>query len=243
MKTRVQLVWFRRDLRLHDQAALYHALQSGEPVLPVFIFDRQILDKLPNPQDARVSFIHDTIQKIHNQLAAWNSTIETFYGTPIDAFKHWAGKYEITAIYTNSDYENYARQRDSEIGNWAQNNGIAFNEYKDQVIFEKSEVVKDDGKPYTVFTPYSKRWKASLQNKNLQSLPVEKYKSNFLKTNPAPLISLEEMNFIYTKPQVNDGSVPDEIIKHYQQQRDLPGISGTSRLGIHLRFGTISIRE
>jgi deoxyribodipyrimidine photo-lyase len=156
MKQTVSIFWFRRDLRLQDNAALYHALKSGNPVVPIFVFDTKILDKLEDKADKRVAFIHAAITDIQTELAALGSTLQVFYTTPIDAFKKLLETHHIAAAYTNHDYEQYAIDRDASIGNILQQNGASLHSYKDQVILEKNEVLKDDGKPYTVFTPYSR---------------------------------------------------------------------------------------
>jgi deoxyribodipyrimidine photo-lyase len=163
MKPRVNIFWFRRDLRLQDNAGLFHALKEGTPVVPVFIFDRNILDELEDRIDRRVEFIHLALQDMQKQLEKIGSTLDVRYGTPVEIYKELTKEYEVNKVFTNHDYEPYAKQRDAEIEKLLQHAGASFHTFKDQVIFEKSEVVKDDAKPYTVFTPYSKRWKATLK--------------------------------------------------------------------------------
>lgn len=242
MKQTVSIFWFRRDLRLQDNAALYHALKSGHPVVPIFIFDRNILDKLEDKTDKRVAFIHAAITDIQTELAALGSSLEVFYTTPINAFKQLLEKYTIASVYTNHDYEQYAIDRDANIGNLLQQHGASLHTCKDQVILEKNEVLKDDGKPYTVFTPYSRKWKAALTPFHLKAYPTEKYFSNFYKQNPKQLPSLESIGFIATDTVFPTKHLQDELVKKYKDQRDFPAIKGTSHLGVHLRFGTISIR-
>jgi len=240
----VSIFWFRRDLRLQDNAGLYHALLSGKPVVPVFIFDTHILNDLTNRADRRVAFIHDAIHDMQQQLVAMGSTLDVHYGTPADVFAQLFKIYNIEAIYTNHDYEQYAIDRDAAIARLAQSHGAAFNTYKDQVIFEKDEVVKDDGKPYTVFTPYSRKWKARLTDADLQSFATQTYFSNFYKQAAKPIPSLESMDFVADVNRDFPAATLDEaIIKKYKEQRDFPAINGTSKLGVHLRFGTVSIRE
>src|SRR5579871_882316 len=162
MRPTVSVFWFRRDLRLNDNAALYHALKSSNPVVPVFIFDRNILDKLEDREDRRVEFIHAALIEIQQKLTALGFSLEVYYGYPVDVYKKLLSKYEIKDVFTNEDYELYAKQRDETIQKLLKDSGVSFHTCKDQVVFAKNEVLKDDGKPYTVFTPYSKRWKTIL---------------------------------------------------------------------------------
>ncbi len=242
-KDKISIVWLRRDLRLHDQAALFHALKGGFPVLPLFIFDKNILDKLEDRADARVSFIHQTLQQIQQKLEQLGSSLIIKYNTPKPAWEQLLNEYDIQEVHTNHDYEPYANERDKEINNLLASRQIPFYTYKDQCIFEKDEVVKDDGKPYTVYTPYSKKWKAKLSPFYLKSYPTEKYFSNFYQTKALPGISLREMNFSKSTIQVPPPQTTAGIIKHYKEQRDFPWVAGTSKLSVHFRFGTISIRE
>ncbi len=156
---KISIFWFRRDLRLEDNAALYHALKSGYPVLPVFIFDTNILEELVNKADARVQFIHNTIVELNDQLQQYGSSIQVYHSTPEMAFHKITDQYDVAAVYTNRDYEPYAIKRDRKIETLLQEKNIAFYSFKDQVIFEKDEVTKDNREPYTIFTPYSKKWK------------------------------------------------------------------------------------
>lgn len=242
-KQSINICWFRRDLRLHDQAALYHALKDGLPVLPIFIFDRAILDLLEDKNDRRVEFIHNTLTNMQQQLLETGSTMGVYYGFPADVFKNLLQKYDVKKVFTNHDYEPYANERDGAIQKQLNEAGATFHSYKDQVIFEKLEVTKDDGKPYTVFTPYSKRWKAQLNAAVLNTYSTEKLFPNFYKQAAQPIPSLEEMGFQKTKLPFPPLQVKEDLIKKYKEQRDIPSIEGTSRLSVHLRFGTISIRE
>jgi deoxyribodipyrimidine photo-lyase len=239
----VSVMWFRRDLRLTDNAALYHALKSGVPVLPIFIFDTTILDKLDDKSDKRVSFIHAALEQMQQQLTAIGSSMKVFYGTPQQAFTQLQQQYTIKAVYTNHDYEPYAKQRDGDIEKMLHTNGTAMHTFKDHVIFEKLEVVKDDGKPYTVFTPYSRKWKATLTAFYVKQYPTQKYFARFYQQSAQPLISLEQMGFLGGGGPFPAKEVDEELVKKYSQQRDFPAINGTSRLGVHLRFGTVSIRQ
>jgi len=211
--------------------------------LPVFIFDSNILDQLSEKADRRVTFIHTALTQLQQQLTDTKSSLQVFHSTPLQAFKQLIKQYHIEQVFTNHDYEPYARERDDQINDYLQQEGIAFNTYKDQVIFEKNEVVKDNGSPYTVFTPYSKRWKATLQNADLKLYPTEKYFSNFYKHKPLPLPSLASIGFKSTDGSFPSAEIDNSIIKQYEKHRDYPAVEGTSRIGIHLRFGTISIRQ
>lgn len=240
----VSIFWYRRDLRLEDNAGLYHALKSGLPVLPIFIFDKHILDKLENRYDKRVDFIHQQLAEIKKQLNALGCDLLVFYGAPEEVWPKITNQYNVKKVYTNHDYEPYAKERDAWVTNFFTSKQITFNTYKDQCIFEFDEVLKDDGKPYTVFTPYSKKWKAKLNDFYLSSYPTEKYFSAFLKVDEKQkLISLKVMNFNATGAGFPSKQTAQGIIKNYDKTRDYPAILGTSRLGVHFRFGTISIRE
>ena len=243
MTTPITIFWFRRDLRIEDNAGLFHALNAAENVLSIFIFDKDILDKLSNKEDARVEFIHNAITKIHQRLGQLGSSIEIIYDTPIKAFELLTNKYNIASVYTNHDYEFYGIERDRLIHEMLASKGIEFKTFKDQVIFEKNEVVKDDGKPYTVFTPYSKKWKALLAIKGIQSFDITPKQNRFLQLSPTKIPSLEEMGFSKTDIPFPSQTVDELIIKNYKEKRDIPSVAGTSKLGIHLRFGTASVRK
>lgn len=243
VKQKVNICWFRRDLRLHDHAALYHALKDALPVVPVFIFDKAILDQIEDKNDRRVEFIHHAITDMQLQLQSMVSSMEVYYGFPSNVFRKLVEKYSINKIFTNHDYEPYAQTRDAAIQHQLNDAGISFLTYKDQVIFEKDEVLKDDGRPYTVFTPYSRKWKAKLNDFYLKSYPVEEHATNFFKQAPVAIPSLKEMGFEVVGLPFPSPEIRKSVIKKYKEQRDFPAIDGTSRMGLHLRFGTISIRE
>jgi deoxyribodipyrimidine photo-lyase len=243
MKDPINIFWFRRDLRLHDNAGLFHALKAGLPVLPIFIFDRNILDKLENKQDRRVEFIHQALTSMQEQLKAIGRTIEVFYGFPNEVFNDLTKTYTIADVYTNHDYEPYAVERDAKIEKTLGNKGIGFHTFKDQVIFEKGEVIKEDGTPYTVFTPYSRKWKSSLNATSFAPYLVEDHSQHFLRKTIHPIPSLASMGFEPAGMAFPPEGFTDELIMNYASNRDYPGKPGTSRLGVHLRFGTISIRE
>ncbi|MCG8339911.1 MAG: DNA photolyase family protein [Cytophagales bacterium] len=241
--TPVILFWLRRDLRLEDNHGLYQALKHHENVLPIFIFDRNILDKLDNPKDQRVRFIYQQIQLIQKKLAQLGSSLLVSYGKPVAIFHALIKRLKIKAVYTNHDYEPYAIQRDQEIATLLQAHQISFHTFKDQVIFEKNEVMKDNGLPYTVFTPYMKKWKAVFKPSFVNRFETSSYFKNFLKIKPLPLMTLKEMGFQASHDDFPPKQIDVARIQQYDQQRDLPALHGTSRLSVHLRFGTISIRE
>ena len=270
----LNVMWFRRDLRLNDNAALYHALKGENRVLPIFIFDKNILDKLEDADDARVTFIYDTLTALKETLTQLGSTLHVYYDTPTRVFQHLAKRYEVGSVYTNHDYEHYAHVRDAEIRTLLEEKNIQFHTFKDTVIFENTEVTKDNGAPYTVFTPYSKKWKEKLNSHlikyndeqisfYLQPYPTEKYFHNFVKTenswevhplsNPTEnsgnldkidIPTLENMGFSRTHIKIPPMIIARSIVKNYDKTRDFPALSeGITRLGVHFRFGTISIRE
>lgn len=242
MSSPVNIFWFRRDLRLHDNAGLYHALKEGKPVVPVFIFDRNILDELEDRTDRRVEFIHSSLKEIQEQLKKMGSALDVRYGFPTQVWKQLIREYTVEKVFTNHDYEPYAKKRDEAIREILRSGSISFHTHKDHVIFEKDEVLKDDKKPYTVFTPYSKKWKAKLNDFYLTSYPNQKYFSNFLKQEVENLPSLDEIGFKSNGRGYPPDNFNKQIITQYKEQRDYPAINGTSRLSVHLRFGTISIR-
>lgn len=240
---KINICWFRRDLRLHDNAALYQALRDGIPVLPLFIFDRTILDKLEDKADKRVEYIYHALTEMQKELLRYGSSMEVAYGVPEEIFRNLLRRHEVQKIYTNDDYEPYAVVRDAAIETLAGKAGVGFVRCKDHVIFEKSEVVKENGEPYTVFTPYSRKWKALLTEDYLKPYPAEKYFSHLLKRPPLRIISLSEMGFEETHPTFAPPALTPETLRRYKLYRDFPGITGTTRMSLHLRFGTVSIRD
>lgn len=243
LKQSISIFWFRRDLRLDDNAGLYYALkESSSPVLPIFIFDSEILDKLEDKKDRRVEFIHLALLKIQEELLKIGSSLLILNGNPIDIWKELLEKYKIESVYTNHDYEPYSIKRDKQIESILAEAGVPFKTYKDQVIFEKDEILSDAGKPYTVFTPYSKKWKAKLNDFYLKPYPTEKYYQNFIKTDAFEIPTLTSLGFESSSISFPLLEVRDELIEKYDQQRNFPSIPGTSKLSVHLRFGTISIR-
>lgn len=245
MPESLSLVWLRRDLRLHDNAALYHALRSGKPVLPVFIFDKAILDALDDKHDRRVTFLVQEIERLRDELAKLGSTIYVEYGKPEDVWKTLMTKYTIDAVYTNYDYEVYAKDRDKAIGDLLDKKGVSFHSFKDQTIFDRDEIVSKAKKTsYTVFTPYSKTWHAKLDDFYLKSYPTETYAQHYYQTKPLAVPSLKSMGYEPVTDNIPARTVADRVLDHYGKTRDYPADEdGTSHLSMHLRFGTISIRE
>lgn len=243
MKNKVNFFWFRRDLRLEDNHGLFRALSNGLPVQCVFIFDRNILDKLSNRDDARVTFIHHQLKAIDLQLRAHGGSLVSFYGSPEEAWGKWTAEFNIDTVFTNHDYEPYARKRDEAIRESLVAAGIHFQTFKDQVIFEKSEVVKDDGLPYTVFTPFKNKLLKKLQPEHLKAFPSEKSLNNLNKYQHEEIHSLDSMGFNASSIAFPSSKVEPEILKNYKERRDIPSLPATSRLSVHLRFGTISIRK
>jgi deoxyribodipyrimidine photo-lyase len=243
MSQKVSIMWFRRDLRLSDNAALYHALRSGFPVVPVFIFDRNILDKLDDKADRRVEFIHGALQSMQIELNAMGTTLDVRYGFPEQIWPEFFADYEVAAVYTNHDYEPYALERDSLVKEMFASRGISFQTHKDQVIFEKDEVTKDDGKPYTIFTPYSRKWKAKLTDFYLKPYSTEAYFTHFFQQPAKEIPALKAMGFSGKSIPFPERMIKAELVKKYKDQRDIPSLPGTSKLGVHLRFGTLSIRK
>ncbi len=242
MPTPHNAFWFRRDLRLDDNAGLYHALTSDFPVVPVFIFDQHILDELPE-KDARVEFIHQTLEGIQNQLGSLGSTLIVRYGKPEEIWPELIAQFDLKAVYTNHDYEPYASQRDEKIREMLAEKGVHFETHRDQVLFEKQEILTNGGKPYSVFTPYSKKWKSELSGGKLKSYDNESNFGRFFQHEVREIPTLKSMGFAATDISFPSADPDEEIIRHYGEKRDFPGIRGTSRMGVHLRFGTISIRK
>jgi deoxyribodipyrimidine photo-lyase len=243
IKPVITIMWFRRDLRLSDNVALYEALKNGLPVVPLFIFDKNILDDLEDKADRRVAFIYATLLKMQAELIKLGSSLEVYYSTPVKTFQLLLGKYAIASVFTNRDYEQYAIQRDAAIETILQQKSVSFNTYKDQVIFEKKEITKEDGLPYTIFTPYSNKWKAAVTDETLKNYATETYFSAFYKQPAQVIPSLEAMGLIPVDPPLIPSELNAALIEKYTEQRNFPAINGTSRMGIHLRFGTVSIRH
>ena len=243
MKTPINIFWFRRDLRLDDNVGFFNALQSDHPVLPIFIFDKAILDQLPK-DDARVSFIYNTLQNMRDTLQAEHqSSIAMYYDNPKDVFKTLMDEYTIDTVFTNHDYEPYATKRDKEIENLLSKNEIKFKTYKDQVIFEKDEVVKKDGDPYVVYTPYMRVWKENFKLFELEIYYTNSYLNNLVEHTRLPNLSLSDIGFTKSSQKIEDYTVTPTLIQNYEATRNFPAKDATSKLGPHLRFGTVSVRK
>ncbi|MEQ9300612.1 MAG: deoxyribodipyrimidine photo-lyase [Cyclobacteriaceae bacterium] len=239
----INVFWFRRDLRLFDNVGLHYALSSGKPVLPIFIFDESILDDLEDKSDARVSFLHDRILQLEEQVNQAGSSMKVMHTTPISAFKTLLKEYTIKEVYTNRDYEPYATERDEQIDQLLKENGARLLTFKDHVIFEQKEILNGSGEVYKVFTPFKNKWLEKFKEQTLSHHPSEKQLENLAKVDVFGVPSLENMGFKPSDIAIPSNEYPKGIIKKYEKQRNFPAIDGTSRLGIHFRFGTISIRE
>lgn len=238
----VCLFWFRRDLRLADNRGFFEALQLGIPVQPIFIFDTNILNDLEDKADRRVEFIHQTLIQLHAELNQVGAGLDVRIGEPVKIFSDLVSDYAVKHVFANHDYEPYALQRDAGVMTFLEKQGVSFHTFKDQVLLEKQEVVKDDGNPYTVFTPYSRRWKATLQKEHLQSYPSEKLLAACATFQRADFPSLTSIGFSAAGTSFPSAAWQPDTIKKYKERRDLPAVKGTTQLGLHLRFGTISIR-
>jgi len=239
---KISFFWFRRDLRLKDNHGLFQALESGKKVLPIFIFDEDILDLLENKSDKRVDFIVQALQTLNSFLKSKNKGIKIFKGKPLEIYKKLSQNYEIEAVYCNEDYEPYAIKRDQEIADFLASKNINFHQFKDQVIFHKDEIVKADKKPYTVYTPYSKLWLNEFQKVDLQGFPSEKKLDNLLDI-PFEEFKIEDIGFQKTDLTFEVPEADLHIIKTYEETRNFPAVKGTTQLSVHLRFGTISVRK
>ena len=240
MKSKITLFWFRRDLRWHDNHALYRALNASENVVPIFIFDENILDELPK-DDARLTFIHEILNNLSNTKIQLK--ISCYYGKPEIVFEELIHNNEIEAVFTNHDYEPYAIQRDNNIAQLLEQNGIGFYTFKDHVIFEKAQILKDNGSPYVVYTPYMKAWKAKFIKE-----PIQSYKSELLLDKVSTsfdyrMVTLSEMGFLKATQKVAAFRLSPDLIENYEATRNFPARNSTSKLGPHLRFGTVSVRE
>lgn len=239
----VTLFWFRRDLRLHDNHALYRALQDAGNVQPIFIFDTTILGQLEDTNDRRVSFIHDTLASLDTQLKSSGSSLLVKYGDPLETFRTLLSEFPIAAVYTNHDHEPYAMERDRHIKELLLDKGVAFHTFKDQTIFERNEVVKEDGTPYTVFTPYAKRWRLRAEQEGIPNYPSERVLHALHVTGAYPSITLMDMGFRHEPYEVVDHDPSTKLLEQYADLRNTPSVAGTSRIGVHLRFGTVSVRD
>lgn len=240
---KINVFWFRRDLRLNDNVGLKAALTSGLQVLPIFIFDRHILDELPE-NDARVTFIFNRLQNLRDELRdKYETGIAFYYGKPEEIIKDLTKEYSVNAVFTNRDYEPYAKQRDEKIKDLLDEQGIDFKIFKDHVVFEKSEVVKGDGDPYLVYTPYMKKWKKAFESVDVETANSEDYLDNIYKHQRLPNLTLEDMGFVESEQEVPDYNLSKSLLDNYGDTRNTPSIEGTSRLSPYLRFGLVGYRE
>ena len=243
MSKKVTIFWFRRDLRLDDNVGFFNALQEENPVLPIFIFDETILNKLPK-DDARVTFIFEELQKMRNELQEnHNSSIGIYHGKPKDIFENLIKEFEVQKVFTNRDYEPYATERDNKIEKLLSKNDIEFKTFKDQVIFEKSEIVKKDGDPYVVYTPYMRTWKDNFKEDDLKIYYTSKYLKNLIEHTRLPNLTLSDLGFKKSSQEIAPYDVTPTLIQEYEETRNYPAKEATSRLGPHLRFGTVSVRK
>ncbi|GAA4278973.1 cryptochrome/photolyase family protein [Aquimarina mytili] len=243
MSQKVSVFWFRRDLRLQDNVGLFNALQGKYPVLPIFIFDKNILDHLPK-NDSRVTFIFETLQKMNQELQkTYSSSLGQYYGTPESVFENLTSQYDIQKVYTNHDYEPNAINRDAKIKTLLTKNKIEFLSFKDQVIFEKDEILKADGSAYVVYTPYKNKWKDTFNALKAKPCTTTQYLNNLITTTTLPKVSLSDMGFTTSSIKIPDFDASPNLIQNYEDTRNFPAKNkGTSRLGPHLRFGTVGIR-
>lgn len=243
---KIVIFWFRRDLRLYDNHGLFRALTSGLPVVPVFIFDTNILNEFPDKNDRRVSFIWKQLKKLQEQIAELGSKFLICYGDPVDVFDQITQKFNIQAVYTNEDYEPYAIERDAKVQKLLEKRGIDYHRFQDHIIFHPTEVHTDGGKPYQIFTSFKNRWQKLLQNKPVVHYESEKYLYNFYHFTldcKSLVTDLSIIGYKYVQTQIPDAVFHIEKIRRYHLTRDFPYLDGTTNLGIHFRFGTISIRE
>ncbi|WP_299890831.1 deoxyribodipyrimidine photo-lyase [uncultured Lacinutrix sp.] len=243
MNPKVNIFWFRRDLRLDDNHGLYKALKDNNLVLPIFIFDSNILNKLPK-NDARITFIYESIQNMQSKLKKdYNSNIALFFGEPEKIFRTLVEQYTIDTVYTNHDYEPYAIARDKAIETLLTSKKIAFKSYKDQVIFERNDIVKKDGTAYKVYTPFSRVWLDTYKREGITFYPSETLLNNTLKSNTLPNLSLNAIGFTESKIKAEKYTITPNLIADYEATRNFPAQDNTSKLGPHLRFGTVSVRK
>ena len=239
----VNVFWFRRDLRVDDNHGLFRALNAGLHVVPVFIFDPAILARFPDPNDARMTFIHRCLMELDREFRKFNSSLQVYVSSPEVVFGQLAAKYPIQGVFTNTDYEPAAILRDQKVAKILQNKGIEFHSFKDQVLFHQNEVVKANGMPYTIFTPYSKKWKEKLASYLVPVFESEKHLHNLKHLSSNYFPELREIGYQQQNIHFPDAIFDQVCVENYAKTRDFPAQNGTSRLGIHLRFGTVSIRK
>ena len=239
---KLTIFWFRRDLRLDDNVGLYNALNGSNDVIPIFIFDSNIINKLPN-NDPRIKIIHNALVTMNNVLKKYEINIACFKGNPLNIFKDLVKKNIVDKVIFNHDYEPYARKRDKEIISFLELNNVEFRSYKDHVVFEKSEVVKNDGSPYKVYTPFSRVWIKKYNSQQKINFSSEKLFKNFSSNHSLPFLSFSELGFLNPKIELPNYRYNSSIIKDYEETRNFPALDNTSKLGVYIRFGLLSIRK
>ena len=240
MKKEISIFWFRRDLRIDDNNGLYNALKENDTVLPIFIYDKNILNKL-NTNDHRIEYINHSISKMNDTLSKKNKSISCFYGNPKEVFLNLIKQFDIRKVYTNRDYSPYSIKRDLITKQLLEDNKIQFCDFKDHVLFEKNEIVKDDGTPYKVYTPFSKKWINKMQEQGIPYYKSEDLIENLI--NEQSNFKTDSIGFIKSEISFIKSNISDEIINNYESKRNFPSSNGTSKIGVELRFGTISTRK
>jgi deoxyribodipyrimidine photo-lyase len=235
---KVTIFWFRRDLRLEDNLGLLAALDSKFPVVPLFIFDEDILQELPK-NDARLTFIYDALKAINEALKKQGTSLLCRKGKPIEVWKELLEEFDVAAVYTNKDYEPYARIRDKAVSDLLETKDLELHRIKDQVIFEEREILKKDGTPYTVYTPYKNKWLEHFDKEGVQPKMIQNYQRFHSSTFEFP--SLSEIGFERSSIEVKPYDLSE--LQHYEAYRDYPNADGTSYLSPHLRFGTVGVRQ
>ncbi len=236
------MFWFRRDLRVDDNHGFYRALQGENKVIPIFIFDTNILGKLEK-KDARIEFILLALGAIDTAMKRNRCTVGIYHGTPKVIFNELIEKWPISKVVCNEDYEPYATKRDKEIKTLLAQKGIIFEQYKDQVIFQKNDVTKDDGNPYKVYTPYSKKWLSLYKENPIVHFSSENLLDKCYNSSSLPKCSLSDLGFSKSHLTQPIPIFNNTIIDEYEETRNFPSLDKTSRIGVCLRFGTISIRK
>lgn len=239
MSQEIDIVWLRRDLRLFDNTALFNALKSERPKIILFIFDTNIVDEL-GKKDPRISFIYKTLENLNKKLQKFNSSLMILKGEPLQVFKKLSSDYNINSIYWNKDYESYATLRDHEVTKYFHKNSINTYTFKDHVIFEENEILKDDGNPYTIFTPYSKKWKKAFTKTMISETPCNMSEANLINCK-FHFPTITDLGFETSTIQVPNYCLDN--LENYSELRNIPSKNGTSKLSVHLRFGTVSTRK
>lgn len=236
---KINVFWFRRDLRLEDNRGLYHALKQELPVLPIFIFDEHFFQQF-GENDKRFSLIYDQILQLHQKLQHYQSSLLVLRGKPIDIFEKITEEYTVEAVYCNEDYEPYSLERDKQVANWLKNKGIHWHSYPDHVIFTPQRILKENQTPYTIFTPYKRKWLSELRHEDYQEYPSIKHVHHLLKLTLDNFPNPKTLG-IHRQPYLLKPIQPNNI-KDYEQYRDFPALQKTSFASVHLRFGLVSKR-